>query len=940
MPTRAELMDALLAADASGDTEVADSLFNDIESLDESASLAELIPEVATPASEKERTTSDYVKDQMSLRYGDWADMVMRAGAATMGAYPNQPAGLPEELGKIAVEDKSKEIATGYLGYQGLKPQTEEERWAGVVGAAAVDPINLYFPAKILSVGKSLLTTTKPYIIAAFEWASGTASEVAGFAGAEVVADTLKGTEYENTAIDHLARVAAGGTLAVLPSSAARTIQSGVEGYKAGQKVVQGSADTISDLFTNKAVNAVLDRAIESQGSASFTERLKAAEKLQEQFPDLVLPLVDVVGENAILAKEFRTLYSSDPVFRQKYDDATKQVKAQFDTYRETVLPATGVDDAAIRNIVLAEADKKALAARKTSETKLQNIENARQTLASKYDEAPLASNIEQAARNVSEAAEKAARQNANVYYANAFKYADDNGLTVPPSVVSDLWNYAKAQRTSDLFAEFPSLYRKIEKFWSPKEVQGSGLLTAKGTLISPKATLQFEPASIEDLDSLKRELNSAMRTTSDKAKRASLGDLKGELDSQIRAIDPKFAELYRAADAQYYEGVGLPTSLQGYRSVDSARFSTTIAEALTKPDQIKDYLNFVGRDAGIEVVRDALLMKARRKILTSTGEVDPNKLRAFVASNRDALDQVPEIRAIFNADGMLAERIHRGKAKIESTYNVYALEQSEGFFKALTNKNLDKVGTEVLSNPAARGQYLAQIQTLSIGSRKLALTGLRQTMLDKAFSAKNITVLDYIKENKAAFNDVFGAEYSEQIQSLATLRDIIATNEGNLVASGISHRQSTGFKETMGVSQEEVLGTLRNQIMSWSRKLLHLGFKATVTKNNAKADKAMADVLLDTKGLSALKAEAEALQKAMGNNGTAAVTGKAFLQAMQTFGATMAGYVTLGVVRGASGSTIDGVGSEASLLPTLEEDNRLWLFAPEASQQQQQPQQ
>ena len=938
MQSRNELLYSLHLANQAGDTEVADDIYVELENLDKSASLSELIPDVATPSNVQEQTSWDYVKDQMALRYGDWGSLIKRMGAASSydpRIVQDLPKKAQEELHAVMTQDTSKQLASDVFGYQGLQPQGDFDKYAGIVGAAAVDPLTVIpatLPLKTISLGAGLLKTTKPFIMSALEWAIGTSSEVAGSIAAEGIEKSFKGTEYEDTTLDHLSRFAGAFVAGSLPSASTSTIKGGVSGYKAGKEIVQGDADNLSDLFSNQTVRAVLDSAVSNQ-SGSFNDRLKAAEQLQEQFPDLVLPLVDVVGENVVLAKEFKTLYSKDPIFRQKYDESAKKIQAQFEAYRENLIPSEGIDGKVIRNVVLEEADKKALVARKTAETKLQNIDNAKAKLAEKYDEAPLAFNIEQAARNVSESAEKAARENANVYYTNAFKYADDNGLTVPPEVVGDLWKYAEAQRTADLFSEFPTLYRKIEKFWSPKKTQGSGLLDAKGNLISPKAVLKFEPASIEDLDSLKRELNSAIRTTSDRAKKYSLSDLKEELDRQIRTVDPEFAKLYKAADAQYYEGIGLPTSLQGYRSVDSARFSTDLAGALTRPDQIRDYLNFVGKDAGIPVVRDALLMKARRSIITSTGEVDPNKLNRFVAVHKDALNEVPEIRDILINDGMLAERMARGKAKIDSSYNVYALEQSEGFFKALTNKNLDAIGTEVLSNPNSRETYLKQINSLSTSSRKIAITGLRQSLLDKAFSSKG-TVVDFVKENRFAFDDVFGKKYSEHVQNLAVLRDIIDTNKDNLVSLAVSQKQKTGFQKVTGVTPEEVVGTLRNQIMSRARQALHLGFKVVITKTAEKADKALADVLLDTKALEALSKKTKELQKAMKNKTTSSVAAEALLETLKTFGATVAGYTTLGGVRGLSGSSInDDFENEKSLLPSQQEDD--FLFAPKQQPQQ-----
>ena len=83
MQSRNELLYSLHLANQAGDTEVADDIYVELESLDEAASLSELIPDVATPSNVQEQTSWDYVKDQMKLRYGDWGSLLKRMGAAS-----------------------------------------------------------------------------------------------------------------------------------------------------------------------------------------------------------------------------------------------------------------------------------------------------------------------------------------------------------------------------------------------------------------------------------------------------------------------------------------------------------------------------------------------------------------------------------------------------------------------------------------------------------------------------------------------------------------------------------------------------------------------------------------------------------------------------------------------------------------------------------------
>jgi hypothetical protein len=904
------------------------------ESPEQSMSSSELLEGMPTPQAGVEQSNWEYVKDRMAKRYGDWIDVLQKVGTSSARdplVWNSMPPEVREAVETRLSSDKSGEYASA-LGYEGLQPTNQTQLWMGRVGEAAVDPLTLMpaiAPLKMAGVaGGTLLQTSKPYLMSLLEWSAGTGAEVAGTAAAEFTAEKFKGTEYEGSVIDHLARVGssfiAGGTVGA--ASPFSLFSSGEAGVSTAKRGIEEGSEAASDVLSNGAVQAVLENAVKSEG-ASFNNKLRAVEDLQEQFPELVIPLIDAVGDNKILQTEFKRLYRASPEFQQKYNNTAANIKQQFDKYQQGVFPSRLAPGQQVRKPILDEVSKRAAQAVQKSNQKLNNIEQVRANLAQRYDDAPLSSNIEKAVDNLSKTAEKTARERASVYYDDAFTYAEANGLRLPAESVKQLWNYSSAQRKADLFADFPGLYRKIQNIWQPKKVEASPIVDMRGVSLRPGAQQRFSSASIEDVDSLKTELNAAINSTTDRTKQRALRDLKDELDRQLISLDPTFAQKYKLADTKYYEGVGLPTSLSGYRSVDSARFATTVAEALTKPEQIRDYLNFVGRDAGLDVVRDAMLMKARTKILNASGEVDPNKLKAFISRNKEALNEVPEIRSLFEKDALLAERLVRGKAKIDSTYNTFAKQQSEGFFKVVANKNIDAVATEVLSNPGKRRQYLDQIDTLSPDSKKLALTGLRQSVLEKAMESKGTTVLEYVQANKEAFDDLFGEGYSQSISNLATLRDLINANEKNVMdLTAISHRKETAYQKLTGLTEEETLGTIRTPIMSGPRKFFHLGSKAAKVKTNAKIDKALADLLLDTKGIKAVDEKAKQLLDAFEGKGN---LGKASLDFFKAFSFRLGGYITTRGTQAAVGGAFmeDDLERETTMLPSYQEDD--WLFAP-----------
>ena len=310
-----------------------------------------------------------------------------------------------------------------------------------------------------------------------------------------------------------------------------------------------------------------------------------------------------------------------------------------------------------------------------------------------------------------------------------------------------------------------------------------------------------------------------------------------------------------------------------------------------------------------------------------TNGIVNPNKLRSFMARHKESLDLVPNVRRLLEDDVRVVDGLNRVEAKINSRYNVYSLEQGNGFFKTLYQKDLQEASRLALNNNATRQQYLDSIKTLSPETQDLVLRGLRQGMLDQAMTHTN-TVFDFITKNREAFSDVFGAEYVDNLSNLGQLADILTARSQDLVAPAIDHARRTGFFDSTGVSIEETIGTLRNQILSTQRKLIHLASKSFVNKSAEKADKALADALLDTKSLQALQREISQLTEALDTSNTRFI-GKTTFEFVKKFASTMGGYITAKGNLGAVGSTInnDQLEDDRSMMPSLRDDDSLFFL-------------
>ena len=135
-------------------------------------------------------------------------------------------------------------------------------------------------------------------------------------------------------------------------------------------------------------------------------------------------------------------------------------------------------------------------------------------------------------------AQEEAVRKKLGPRYEQILRKAETDGIELPTSSVRNIYNAVRVQKLEDFFGVEPALSKNIRNNWFPKkEVFESPVLLAGGVKQKPKVIETFRPASVRDLDSLKRNLNSAIRKTKDADSRTKLYGLKNQLQKEIGHI-------------------------------------------------------------------------------------------------------------------------------------------------------------------------------------------------------------------------------------------------------------------------------------------------------------------------------------------------------------------------------------------------------------------
>ena len=181
---------------------------------------------------------------------------------------------------------------------------------------------------------------------------------------------------------------------------------------------------------------------------------------------------------------------------------------------------------------------------------------------------------------------------------------------------------------------------------------------------------------------SLKRNLNSAIRKTSDPDSKRKLIELKKQFQAEMDLMPESFVKNYRKVDNDFYEELGIKQSSASLKELDAKRFEAKVGEYLTDAEHARDFIAFTG-DKGVPVVRDAVLLKIENQAFKD-GEFDSKKLANFMRNrkNKELIDEVPSLRAELESGGAAIRDMLEVKGRLNTEFTEKSVELSPSIFK------------------------------------------------------------------------------------------------------------------------------------------------------------------------------------------------------------------------------------------------------------------
>jgi hypothetical protein len=704
----------------------------------------------------------------------------------------------------------------------GFAPLVGQPSGYGIDSSQALDAMRRVFGisgqqpetvgGKALGAGLRAVTSPSTYSVAPLFGMTGPVSTAVsaggGAAGAELLGEYLGFPGYVIGAIAGSAPGQWAGSGKRLFSEIRNASQTG------------GAVNDFANTVGSKRAATVAQKAFESD--SNLAANLLRAREI-EQLTGVTLPTNAAAQGSNVLIQEMRSQAAQNPAFL----DAIRQqeAKAQKDIFaRATRLFGEPNPERVV------EATKNQASAVKTLNRRIVDIDTQLSKLGQNVDMVD-PEQLGNRITNLVKAKEEIARKEVSPLYENALTNAETNGIKLNPDQTQSIYDFVNSSVNKDTFKTFPAIYSKVLSKFKP-EVVGEG----------DNAVDVFKEASVRDLDSLKREINKALRGDASADTRRVLNNLKTQVGSVVDELPSDFSDAYRAADAEYLKKVGIPFAAKAIDDIGGKGFVEQTVPVLTKnPSALRQFIDVAGQDAQ-PIIRDSFMYDLSKipNIVDETGALNVKVLDRFINKNRNTLKVVPDVEAELNGLRNDSRQLVNTRTRVAELLKTEQKREADSLFNKVNNQGLDVTINSFLSAPAQQTTILKQLNQNSE-----AMKGFRAAVTEKMLEGGS--PLEFYTANQRALDKLYGPTYTENVKALAEAAQALASNPVKLNVP-ISTIRKTKFEEATGMSPESTVALARRQITSNFQKVTIGLSKFFQNQANEAEKKAIQEFLQDPK--------------------------------------------------------------------------------------------
>lgn len=709
------------------------------------------------------------------------------------------PAAAPTAEEVTTAADKARQalgMRTGALPEQGL--------FTSLVGAGLEEGLN---PYNYLIPGSSRIAT------ALTPAATAVSSELGGEVG-----KAYTGTEGGRTI----------GSLIGGLVNPAVLAEAGLNQITAGKTMNPDKLNSLAKEFGDQ--KAALMIASAYTADPTLKEKLLRAAEL-EASTGVKIPLLAAAEGSNVLMQTARSLAARDLKFQSEYARLEQEAAAQLAARQQKVFGS--VSEAKMAN-ALGAPTKVAPAV----ERRVQTVQEQLADLGLAFERSEF-QEVGNKLRNLVTAKETQVRKELGAKYDAVVQNAETQGYKVSSEETGRLFDFVNQEQNDDIFKRFPTLYPLIKAKFRPTQVEAGAMIDPTTGQPFIAASREFPEASMKDLDSLKRAVNLSIRNASDE-QLPTLIELKKQVGAVIDNMPEGLGDAYRAVDKEYMSRIGIPYGAKTVQDVKYKDFVEQSIPAITKNrTALTDYLASVDRKDALPLIQDAFFADATRYGVVKDGVLDAKKLSRYMEVNKDTLAAVPEVReALKNISGEGLE-LTATLGKLTELKKVQDAQDSAKIFQRFNASGLDGVASQFLTSPDFRKQFMSPG---GAGRNQPAINTLRAKLTESALSSSD--PLRYIQDNKGAYDQLFGTQYSKALNDLAETASKLDTKL--FINTPLKTVQRTGLEEATGISPAGAVSVLRDRIAGPVYKAINLGSRFFVNKADTATKEELGRFLTD----------------------------------------------------------------------------------------------
>jgi hypothetical protein len=713
------------------------------------------------------------------------------------------------------------------MGSTGAQPQTGGQRIAAKTVEAMTSPENYLFPAaaavkRLGMLGQALMRPAEQAIVGGGAEAGGQVGQATG----EKLGAPRVG-QFIGSLLGGMASGYGFGTAAKTVPLTGKALDLAkdqwdkVRGTIPEDELLRDVDNRISNIFIAAgAADPAFMKTLEEAAKAQKGVSLKAPGGAEVQ-----MPLSAMLADNPVINNFIQSLSAKDPVFRAQYGnqyDAAKQALTQ------NQIRLFG-DPSKVQVSVVGPSLEK---------VQTRRVRSIDEQIADLSKDQTIDPNVfGQRVSNLVGQKEKAARAEVQPLYTEAFDLAKKNNVELPSESVDDIYNFVAGEQASDIFKTFPSIYNRVRAKFRPTTTEPSAILTAEGAPMTPGG-VKFSAATVEDLDSLKREINAQLRKANDPADIRLLTELKGRVSGHIDSLDPEFVTAYRNADNAYLQKVGLPFSAETLKSVDRKKFVEQITPALIgNKSNVSQFIDATGQE-GQRLARDAFLDSFSRAALKND-VIDPKAASKWLKANQGGVSLIPGLDDELRASVDNVQNLINQRNRLNADFQRVAGEQivsKEGF------KNPQELVSKMYGDLNFTNKFMSNS---GYGQNKDAVNAVRSYMLDDIVKSADPVALLSDRNKAAVFNRVFGPTYAQKVQDFATVSERMVKDITNVPFRGETVPK-TPIEQLTGIPPEQIISRIYNPVSGATYAMTSLFSKFWANKASAATEEKLKALLLN----------------------------------------------------------------------------------------------